>query len=165
MSADLLNIPLGLAVLGYGLGHTAITEDQETGPPGELFDVHSKAFNNIVSIKSIEQFKEKETDVFGIEETAKRLTSGIPVVTHLDNLNKISHRSGKVIYGEDNRYVPLMLPSDVSEWMSTRDGEKLPWALLKLMFETILLLKSHLIQQLLILGKLHMIHNRQRFLL
>ena len=121
VSADLLNIPLGLAVLGYGLGHSAITEDQETGPPGELFDVHSKAFNNIVSIKSIEQFKEKETDVFGIEETAKRLTSGIPVVTHLDNLNKISHRSGKVIYGEDNRYVPLMLPSDVSEWMSTRD--------------------------------------------
>jgi len=112
MSADLLNVPLGLTTLVYGSAYTAFNP-QNTGVAGELLDPASKMFKNTEDFRDAKEFLDSGNDIFTLGENLARLESGQDPISKINSLNKVVARSKKLQVRGTDIYVPEMLQPDI----------------------------------------------------
>jgi hypothetical protein len=122
ISADVLNVPLGLMQLSVGAADAKLNNEQ-TGLKGELLDTASKAANNLQDIYRYTDYLEKGQDVFTIQQAFEQFGDDEVPVTNLDALGKISIRSGRYEIASTGLFVPESLPTDVNTIIQNRK----PW--------------------------------------
>ena len=113
ISADVLNIPLGLMQLTVGAADAKLNNEQ-TGLKGELLDTASKAAKNLQDINAYTQYLEDGQDVFTIQQAYEQFGEDEVPITNLDALGKISIRGGRYEIEGTGLFVPEALPTDVN---------------------------------------------------
>jgi len=113
IAVDVLNIPVGLAVLALG-GAEAAASTQQTGISGELLDPASKAYKNAEDLGEYRSLLQKGGDILTITSAEEMIISGEKPLTKLGALSRISIRGPRNTIEGTSIYVPKALPTDVA---------------------------------------------------